>query len=133
MLEFAQAIADAGMGAPCIIQDGNIHRFTAPDDKPGSNNCWYVSFGSGGAAGSWKTGQQITWYDKANRSHKDDAALAKQIRAAQKQRKSEMAHGHKKTQEEARYLWASGSERKRSESNRRPRSRTGQRGSKGPW
>lgn len=110
MLEFAQAIADAGMGSPNIIHDGKIHRFTAPDDRPGSNACWFVSFGSGGAAGSWKTGQQITWHDKAKRSHEDDAALAKQIKAAQKQRKTEIAYGHKKAQEIAWYLWASGSE-----------------------
>jgi putative DNA primase/helicase len=103
------AIADAGLGMPHVLHDGKIHRFTGAEDKPGSNSCWYVSFGTAGAFGSWKLGLSETWHDGSARSKDDDAALAKQIRLEQKRRKAEIARKQKRAQEKARYLWSEGS------------------------
>ncbi len=110
MVKFSQAIESSGLGSPSIISDGAIHRYSGPDDKTGAKNHWYVGFQTGGAAGNWKTGYQIKWYDGSTRSKDDDAALVRQIQQAQKQRKSEIARNQKRTQERARYLWASGVE-----------------------
>jgi phage/plasmid primase-like uncharacterized protein len=108
MSDFQEAMAN--LGRPRIIHDGKIHRFTSDEDAPGSNNCWYVSFGTAGAFGSWKLGLTETWHEKSDRSKDEDAALAKQIKTAQAQRKAETARNQKRTQEKARYLWVSGSE-----------------------
>lgn len=110
MSDLQQAIANAGLGQHHIIHDGKIHRIAGDDDKPGTKNCWYISFVTAGAFGSWKLGFTKTWHDKIDRSKNDDAALAKQIKAAQKQRQAEIARSQKKAQETARYLWASGAE-----------------------
>lgn len=109
-MNFEDAISNSGLGRPHIVHDGKIHRFTAPDDRPGSNNCWCVSHGSYGAFGSWKLGITKTWHDKSDRSKENDAALAKQIRKAQRLRKDEIRRSQKRTKERARDLWASGSE-----------------------
>ena len=108
-MSLSVVIAESGLGNHQLIPDGEIHRFTAPDDKPGSNNCWYVSFGSAGAFGSWKLGFTKKWHD-GDLSSEDDLELARQIKAAQKQRANELIRVQKRTQEKARYLWASGSE-----------------------
>ena len=102
------AIFNAGLGYPDIIDDGKIHRFSAPDDKHGSKNCWYVSFGSGGKFGSWKLGFSEIWHDGS--SSTDRAELSHQIKEAQQKRKDEIKRNRKLAQENARNLWDAGSE-----------------------
>lgn len=102
------AIFNAGLGYPDIIDDGQIHRFSAPDDKHGSKNCWYVSFGSGGKFGSWKLGFSETWHDGSNNT--DHTDLSRQIKEAQQKRKDEIKRNQKLAQENARNLWGAGSE-----------------------
>jgi putative DNA primase/helicase len=81
-----EAIAAAGLGAPDIIHDKQIHRFTSPDDRPGSNNCWYVSYGTAGKFGSWKLGFDQVWSDgKAE----NNAQLLEEIREYQRHRKAD--------------------------------------------
>lgn len=104
------AISNAGLGSPQVIHDGKIHRFTADDDKPHSNSCWYVSFGGAGAFGSWKLGFTETWHQQNDRSKDDDAALAKQIMAAKKQRQDELTASQNHAKDSAQILWNKGTE-----------------------
>ena len=65
--EFREALAAFGLGTPEIIADGLLHRFRAPDDKPGSKNAWYVLHldrPAAGAFGSWRTGDSATWCER---------------------------------------------------------------------
>ena len=102
------AISDVGLGNPSIVHDGRIHRFTGPDDRTGSNACWYVSFGSAGAFGSWKLGFTHRWCDASYRSSTNDFKLSRQIRAAKQLRKNKIIRKQKQAQESARLLWSSG-------------------------
>ena len=102
------AISDVGLGNPSIVHDGRIHRFTGPDDRAGSNACWYVSFGSAGAFGSWKLGFTHRWCDASYRSSTNDFKLSRQIRAAKQLRKNKIIRKQKQAQESARLLWSSG-------------------------
>lgn len=106
----AKELQEAGYGVPHIIPDGNIHRFAAPDDKPGSKNCWIVAYPDGGGVfGSWKTGESFRVNPNGNSSEADQKLL-EQIRASQKRRKTKIARDQKRTQEKARYLWGGGAE-----------------------
>lgn len=104
----SEAIAAAGLGNPDIIHDGKIHRFTAPDDRPGSRNCWVVSFGAGGAFGSWRLGFSQTWSDK-NLSYDDNLKLRQQIRIAAGHRRADLEILRKDAANDARRLWDSAS------------------------
>ena len=100
------AIAADGYGSHAIVDDGIIHRFTHPDDKPGSNNCWYVSHRTAGAYGSWKLGTSHTW---CNGKTADNKQLLKQIRAYQRHRVADMEILRNDAAVEARNLWLSAS------------------------
>ncbi len=98
-----EAIAASGLGTPDVIHDGLIHRFTAPDDRPGSNNCWYVSHGTAGAFGSWKLGFTTTWSDgKAS----NNAELLEEIREYQRHRAADREIQHQDAAVEARNFWS---------------------------
>lgn len=100
------AVAAAGLGAPHVIHDGLIHRFTSPDDRPGSNNCWYVSHRTAGAFGSWKLGFTRTWSDgKAS----NNAALLAEIKKYQRQREVDLEIIRNDAATEARQLWLAAS------------------------
>ena len=61
------------------LDDGDIHRFHVPGDKPGTFNGWYCLFADGiasGAFGSWKTGGTSTWCSR----EPVDAHEAEQVR-----------------------------------------------------
>lgn len=105
----AGAIAKAGLGSPEIIHDGVIHRFTGEDDKQGSNNCWYVSYGTGGAFGSWKLGFTQKWFN-GKVSVADKAAVDEQIVISKKKRAKELAVSHQRAMNVAQELYTSSSE-----------------------
>ena len=53
-----------------ITADGRLHRFHIEGDSLASKNGWYVLYGDGipaGSFGSWKTGDNGTWCEKAAR------------------------------------------------------------------
>lgn len=69
---FKQAMRSAGIEPPPeIIADGKLHRFTVADDKPRSENGWYI-FHNGdlpaGAFGCWKRQVNETWNGREYRS-----------------------------------------------------------------
>lgn len=62
VMRFKGAMNLEGLGSPSeIIADGKIHRFYVQGDKNGSQNGWYVFYGTAGAYGSWRTGFRSTW------------------------------------------------------------------------
>ena len=100
------AIAGSGLGAPHIIDDGLIHRFTAPDDERGSDNCWYVSHRTAGAFGSWKLGVSQTWSDGKS---ENNAELLREIREYQRHRAADTEILRNDAAIEAHNLWLSAS------------------------
>ena len=61
---FQAAIAEAGLGSPDIMADGEIHRFDTPEDKKGAKTGWYLLYPdniAAGAFGSWREGETRTW------------------------------------------------------------------------
>lgn len=103
----AEAMAAEGYGILDVIHDGQIHRFTHPDDKPGSHNCWYVSYRTAGAYGSWKLDTSHTW---RNGKTADNKRLLKQIREYQRHREADVEIIRCDTAREARQLWNSSSQ-----------------------
>ena len=82
IIAFADAITEAGLGAPAIIPDGVLHRHHIEGDRPGTLNGWHVLHLDGvpaGAFGSWKTGESVSWSSRA----KADLTLSDRIRMAQ--------------------------------------------------
>jgi phage/plasmid primase-like uncharacterized protein len=63
-----QIMQDAGLKPDCVpVADGKIHRFHDKNDKPGTNNGWYIFFDGdvlGGAFGNWRSGLSETWCEK---------------------------------------------------------------------
>ena len=98
----SEAIAAYGYGTPDIIHDGVIHRFTHPDDNLGSNNCWFISFGTAGAFGSWKLDAKHTWHDGKS---SNNAKILKEIREYQRHREADMEILRNDAAVEARKLW----------------------------
>ena len=105
-----EAIAADGYGTLDVIHDGQIHRFTHPDDKPGSHNCWYVSHRTAGAYGSWKLGNSETWSSKKDVTFEESQKLRQQIRVAEGHRRADLEILRNDAADEARRLWDSGSE-----------------------
>lgn len=104
--DFAAAIADAGLGSPDIIADGEIHRFRADEDKAGTKNAWYCVFADGrpaGAFGSWKTGERHTWSaggrDSLTAAERD--AIHRTLQAAKARRAAELAKQYASAADEA--------------------------------
>jgi putative DNA primase/helicase len=67
-------------GQEPLIDDGKIHRFRGPGDKPGRKNCWYILFSDGGGSfGSWRLGVEEIWsprngrFAEADRQRIEDA------------------------------------------------------------
>lgn len=108
---FAQAIRDAGMTPPDVIEaDGLLHRFHVEGDKRGSLNGWYCLHGDGraaGAFGSWKSGMRSTWAADGKRlSDPERESLAKMIEAAKLKAQAERRAEHEARAVEARAEWA---------------------------
>lgn len=72
---FNAAIAAAGFApqdGAIVPADGKIHRFLGDGDKPGRRNGWAVLYPDGyGLAGSWRTGERMTWIStRSAREHR---------------------------------------------------------------
>ena len=97
--DFGAAMAAAGLGTPdAIIADGNIQRFRAADDKPGTLNGWYVLHLDGtpaGAFGSWKAGITETWCAAGtDATEADRRAMRRLMARARQQREAERRDAH---------------------------------------
>lgn len=66
--DFLQQMTAAGLAPAMVIEianDGLIHRYQVEGDQAGSLNGWYICFGDCMVAGSWRTGQQESFYSGA--------------------------------------------------------------------
>lgn len=95
------AMNQAGMECPYIVEDGNIHRFGK------SNNCWYISHGNYGAFGDWSAGISETWQQDKNLSDAEYKKLQKQIQETRKTRNQKLAKQHNNIACKANSLWNS--------------------------
>lgn len=93
---FKLAMRNAGIEPPATIEaDGKLHRFTVADDKPRSENGWYVFHGDGslpaGAFGCWKRQVNETWSGKEYRTltTEEKAAYSAKMEAIKQQREQE--------------------------------------------
>lgn len=108
---FAEAIARASLGYPEIIPDGTLHRFRAPDDKPGQCSGWYVLHLDGlpaGAFGSWRLGLTETWCAKDRREMtcRVQADFSAMVRQAKLQQLAEREHQQHVSVKRAVTLWS---------------------------
>ena len=90
------------------VPDGAIHRFRAPDDKPGSLNCWYVLHLdriASGAFGSWKTGGTSTWCSREPMDHREAEQVSQRIEQARRQREAEQQRRQLKAANLAQRWW----------------------------
>jgi putative DNA primase/helicase len=109
--DFRAAIVEAGLGDPGpVIADGDIHRFHVEEDRPGSQNGWYVLHEDGtpaGAFGSWKSGAVETWCAKPREtlSLVERANLRRLIDQAKRQRQAEREREHQAAAKQAAWIW----------------------------
>lgn len=71
---FQSAIRAAGLSAPALIADGQLHRFHIEGDRRSHKNGWYVLFADGvpaGAFGCWKRAVHESWCIKEGSSFSD--------------------------------------------------------------
>lgn len=74
------------------MDDGDIHRFHVPGDKPGTLNGWYCLFADGiasGAFGSWKVGGTNTWCSREPVDAREAEQVRQRIEQARRQREAE--------------------------------------------
>ena len=94
IIAFQAAIANSGLGNPDIIPDGSIHRFHCEGDKPGRRNGWYICYqdtsGTGGAFGSWRTGERHTWFSRGERVSRAERDHLRTLLAAERKRRGEI-------------------------------------------
>ena len=108
---FMRAMRDAGIEPPnVILADGTLHRFHVSDDKPRSENGWYVFFDNGitaGSFGSWKLGISETWSAKEYRSltPKERASNATHMARIRKQRDAVQAEMYAECRLKSKNLW----------------------------
>lgn len=106
VVDFALAIASAGLGNPDITPDGVVHRFHCDGDRPGTRNGWYALYLDGtpaGVFGSWKTGITETWcsVSTAGQTPEQRSHLRKLIEQAKAERDQEQRQRNAKAAEKA--------------------------------
>jgi len=97
---FYDAIVSAGLPSPgTLIPDDKIYRFG--DDR----ECWYVMFADldcpGGVAGSWRTGEKITWSYRTDLNDIERQEHHKRVEKARKKQEDERKAIAQKAQQEA--------------------------------
>ncbi len=104
---FSDAMSFHGLGCKDpLISDENIHRFHVNGDKPGQKNGWYVFFGEVGVYGSWKTGEQYTWYSNGTRmSDTIRAQIKRQLNKVRSDNKVERRKSHLTIAEATQKRW----------------------------
>lgn len=91
------------------VPDGDIHRFRVPEDKPGTQNGWYVLYLDGiasGAFGSWKANGSQTWSSRKPADPLEAQLIAQRIEKAREQRESEQMRRHATAASHAMREWS---------------------------
>jgi len=93
--QFREAIRDAGLEPPEIIEQGKLHHFPGAGKRNGNTAGWCRLFddGLGGCFGDWSSGLSETWQANRDRPHAraERVALARRVAATQHQ--AEVEHG----------------------------------------
>jgi putative DNA primase/helicase len=105
---FAQAVAEAGLGWPEIIADGEIHRFHVDGDRSNTQNgyCLLALFPRPwGFYGTWRDGELIYWYAtrQAALTPEEDPQLRENIERAKREHQQEQAQQWQQASEFAAY------------------------------
>ena len=90
------------------VDDGGIHRFHVPGDKPNTLNGWYCLFADGiasGAFGSWKTGGASTWCSREPVDAREAEQVRERIEQARRQREAEQQRRQLKAASLAQRWW----------------------------
>ncbi|WP_397442999.1 toprim domain-containing protein [Pseudomonas chlororaphis] len=90
------------------LDDGDIHRFHVPGDKPGTLNGWYVLYLDGiasGAFGSWKAGGASTWCSREPVDAREAAQVRERVDQARRQREAEQHQRQQQAAELANRWW----------------------------
>ncbi|MNJ15217.1 DNA primase TraC [compost metagenome] len=90
------------------LDDGDIHRFHVPGDKPNTLNGWYCLFADGiasGAFGSWKTGGASTWCSREPVDAREAEQVRDRIEQARRQREAEQQRRQLKAANLAQLWW----------------------------
>ncbi|WP_256824966.1 toprim domain-containing protein [Pseudomonas kurunegalensis] len=90
------------------LDDGDIHRFHVPGDKPNTLNGWYCLFADGiasGAFGSWKTGGASTWSSREPVDAREAEQVRERIEQARRQREAEQQRRQLKAAGLAQHWW----------------------------
>jgi len=110
---FKEAMSNAGIEPPEIIEDGELHRFTAPGDRAKSNNSWYVFYRgnpAAGAYGCWKRNINVSWCSAE--LHTFTAAEKKEyadrMNRIRKQREDEQNRVYAECREISADIWSKG-------------------------
>jgi putative DNA primase/helicase len=93
-----------------LVADGAIHRYRGDGDKSGAWNCWYTlsCLPTGhGAAGSWRTGVSLTWFDQVTKpaTAAERQALRDRMQAIKRQRAEDQAKVYAEARTKADKLW----------------------------
>jgi len=87
--QFKDAIRDAGLEPPVVIEPGKFYRFPGAGKRNGNKAGWCKLFddGLGGCFGDWSSDLSATWQVKRNKpsSRAERVAFACRIEAAKQQ------------------------------------------------
>lgn len=108
--QFYDAIANAGMFPPEVIEaDGKLRRF-ASNGKRGDDAGWYLLHDDGipaGSFGDWRTGFTQTWRADIGRklTNAEEEAHREKVATMRREREAEEARGHAEAATKAAKLW----------------------------
>jgi putative DNA primase/helicase len=108
--QFCDAIANAGMSPPEVIEaDGKLRRF-ASNGKRGDDAGWYLLHDDGipaGSFGDWRTGFTQTWRADIDRklTNAEEEAHREKVATMRREREAEEARGHAEAATKAAKLW----------------------------
>ncbi len=101
----ASALESGGLvlsGVP--VEDGEIHRVSTREDRPGNKSGWYVSHGNVAVFGDFRQGWQEKWF-ASGISTVDRSRLSEQAEAARQKRLEAQAEEQRRVASSARRLW----------------------------
>lgn len=90
------------------VPDGEIHRFRVPEDKPGTQNGWYVLYLDGiasGAFGSWKAGGSQSWSSRKPSDPFEADLIRQRTEQARRLREAEQHQRQQTAAIKAQRLW----------------------------
>lgn len=105
--EFRQAISDAGLMPPDLIQPGMIHRFPGEGKSNGNKAGWCMLFddANGGIYGDWSTGLEGDWHENREFTLEEKTVFAKEREQARKKLALERKETQSIAAQAAHELW----------------------------